>query len=184
MKEIEKYVEENFPRILREISTSFRASETIELTNAEKALIYKYSDDEYEFVNQYLRTNKGKLNEFGRFLDKSLDKLPNYKKLCFRAVKLGSNEIEKYEKAYNSSNIITEYSFLSSSSSRLLAIQFNHNVLFRIQSKKGKDIQKIAKFGINSGQNEKEILFRANSKFNVLDITKENNKTLITIEEV
>ncbi len=63
-------------------------------------------------------------------------------------------------------------------------MQFNHNVLFRIQSKKGKDIQKIAKFGIDSGQNEKEILFKANSKFYVLEVRKENSKTLITLEEV
>ncbi len=184
MKEIEKYVKKNFPKVLREVSTSFRASEASELTNPEKAIIYKYSDDEYQFVNEHLKIHKGKLNEFGRLLDGSLSKLPDYKKLCYRAVKLSANEIKKYMKAYNSSSTITEYSFVSCSRSKLLAMQFSHNVLFRIQSKKGKDIQKIAKFGINSGQNEKEILFRANSKFNVLDMTKENNKTLITMEEV
>ncbi len=184
MEETEKYVKENLSEILRVILTTFRKSEANNLSNSEKALIYKYSDDEYEFVNNYLRTNKGKFNDFGKLLYQSLDKLPDYKKICFRAVKLNSNDIEKYKEALEFSSIITEYSFLSCSSSRLIAMQFNHNVLFRILSKNGKDIQKITKFGIESGQNEKEILFKANTKFYVLDIAEENNKTLITLEEV
>ncbi len=184
MKKIEKYVKKNLPEILTEILVTYRKSEAIELTNFEKALIYKYSDDEYEFVNNHLRNNKGQFNDFGKILNKSLGKLPDYTKLCFRAVKLNSNVIQKYEDALKSSSKITEYSFLSCSTSRLVAMQFNHNVLFRIQSKKGKDIQKIAKFGIDSGQNEKEILFKANSKFYVLEVRKENSKTLITLEEV
>ncbi|MDC8001973.1 ADP-ribosyltransferase [Aequorivita todarodis] len=184
MDEMEKYVEKYLPEILGEILSTFRKNEIPELSNAEKALIYKYSDDEYEFVNQYLRINNGRLNDFGKLLDISLDKLPNYRKLCFRAVHLKPNELKKYIDAFESSNKIIEHSFLSCSSSRLIAMQFNHNVLFRIQSKKGKDIQKIAKFGIESGQNEKEILFKANTVFYVLDVRKENAKTLITLQEV
>jgi len=84
MDEIEKYVEKNLPEILGEILSTFRKNEIPELSNAEKALIYKYSDDEYEFVNQYLRINNGRLNDFGKLLGISLDKLPNYRKLCFR----------------------------------------------------------------------------------------------------
>jgi hypothetical protein len=172
------------PDILREIQSTFRKKENTELSNSEKAIIYKYSDDEYEFVNKHLRINKGKFNKFGNLLNNSLDKLPNYEKLCFRAVTLDSSDLKRYNDVFKSSGKIIEYSFLSCSSSRLIAMQFKYNVLFRIQSKKGKDIQKIAKFGIESGQNEKEILFKANTKFYVLDVRKENNKTLITLEEV
>jgi hypothetical protein len=49
-------------------------------------------------------------------------------------------------------------------------MQYNGNVLFRILSKTGKEIELISKFGSGS-QNEREVLFAPNSDFNVLDVT-------------
>jgi len=46
-----------------------------------------------------------------------------------------------------------------------------------------KEIENVSKFGINSGQNEKEVLFLANTKFNILEIICENEITIITMEE-
>jgi len=55
---------------------------------------------------------------------------------------------------------------------------------FYIISHNGKLIEQFAKYGLHSGQNEKEVLFKPNCKFNILEVTKENGYTLITMEEV
>lgn len=62
-------------------------------------------------------------------------------------------------------------------------MQFSGNVMFRIVSKTGKEIEEISKYGIDS-QNEFEILFLPNTRFNILAVTKENDYTLVTMEEI
>jgi hypothetical protein len=52
-----------------------------------------------------------------------------------------------------------------------------------IIGKSGKEIEKFAKYGEHHPQNEKEVLFRPNIRFKVLEITKSDNYTLITLEE-
>jgi hypothetical protein len=61
---------------------------------------------------------------------------------------------------------------------------FRGNYQFTIICKSGKEIEKFSKYGQYSGQNEKEILFTPNCKFNVLEITKNKDHTLISTEEV
>ena len=53
-----------------------------------------------------------------------------------------------------------------------------------IYSRTGKNIEAFAKYGIYHPQNEKEILFRPNLRFKVLQVTKQHHKTLITLEEI
>jgi len=53
-----------------------------------------------------------------------------------------------------------------------------------IYSRTGKNIEAFAKYGIYYPQNEKEILFRPNLRFKVLQVTKQHHKTLITLEEI
>lgn len=65
-----------------------------------------------------------------------------------------------------------------------MALQFSNSPVFIILSKRGKDIEKIAKFGVDSGQNEKEIVFKSGSRFKVLDIKEAENKITIMLEEV
>ena len=55
---------------------------------------------------------------------------------------------------------------------------------FTIISQTGKDIEKFTKYGFHSGQNEKEILFRPNRKFAVLEVSKLEGSTLILMEEL
>ncbi|HEY8780983.1 MAG TPA: hypothetical protein VIM16_05145 [Mucilaginibacter sp.] len=45
-------------------------------------------------------------------------------------------------------------------------------------------IEKFAKYGFHSGQNEMEILFRPNRRFTILEVTKLNDVTLILMEEL
>jgi hypothetical protein len=56
---------------LREIQTSQRNIELPELNECEKAVIYHYSENGYEQVNELLRESKGqKLSEFRVFFEK------------------------------------------------------------------------------------------------------------------
>lgn len=112
----------------------------------EKTIIYKYTEDGYENVNQALRNGKS-TPPLGIHLINSLKKLPNYKRLCYRAVELGKKELHKYYDAMQKGTTITERSSLSCSKSKSIALAFCQSPLFIILSKRGKDIEKIAKLG-------------------------------------
>lgn len=183
---LKEFVENNFGKEFKEVSTSFRNNELLVLNNFEKTIIYKYSEDFYENINEKLRISKGKnIDDFSNFLIKSLNKLPNYKLMCYRSVNLTNFEINKYAYAFKKKRAVIEYSFVSCSSSRTLANMFSPvNVIFIIHSKSGKQIEKIAKYGINSGQNEKEILFVPNTIFEVLDIKQKDKKKFIYLQQI
>lgn len=185
MTELEKYSNKNLKSEISEIQTSNRNSELNQLTIYEKAIIYKYSNDGFESLNEILRKSKGKkINALGNYLNFSLNKLPNFDGLVYRGAHLSKTELNRYINAFKKNSLITEYSFISSSKSRLIAMSFKGNVLFRMFSRTGKDIEKITKFGISGYPNEKEILFRSNRIFRILDITNESTYMLITMEEV
>lgn len=180
---VKKYVETHLLHELKIVQNSHRQSLLTELNIYEKSVIYKYTSDGYEDLNSRLREGLG-INEFGKHLTQALEKLPDYTLLCYRATKVSGDSIEKYISAMKKETIITEKSFLSCSKSKYIALAFSSSPLFVILSKRGKDIEKIAKFGIESGQNEKEILFKPNSKFRVLNIKEEHKRVTITLEEV
>jgi hypothetical protein len=181
----EIYSKNKLTREISEIQSSKRNLESPELDLYEKALIYKYSEDGYEVVNETLRKSKGKaMTEFGKFLTKVLDKLPDFDGLVYRSANLTKGELKRYTDALSNNELLKEYSFVSTSKSRLIAMVFNGNVLFRIYSRTGKEIEKIAKFGIHGSPNEKEILIKANRNFRLLEITNQPTYTLITMEEV
>lgn len=80
--------------------------------------------------------------------------------------------------------MIIEYAFVSATKSRMVAMQYkgpsrhSPNCLFRIYSKTGKEIEKVAKFG------EQEVLTAPGKNFVVLGIDKELDYSLITMEEI
>lgn len=183
-KELENYVNDKLSNELNVIRSSNRSLYEKNLTNYEKAVIYKYSNDGFEQLNEDLR--EGKANpQLGVFLDICLEKLPDYEGICYRAIKCSKSSLERYYTAFEKGLLVHEKTFLSCSKSKLLALYFSESPLFIILSKSGKSIENIAKFGIESGgQNEQEILFRLNSKFKVLDITEQDNKIIIKLEQV
>ena len=185
MTKIEKYARKYLQNEIRQIQNSSRNAELSELDLFEKAVIYKYSNDGYESLNEMSRRSKGKnLPILGKLLNSTLSKLPNYEGVVYRSANLTKVELKKYEDANKSDSTITEHSFVSSSKSRLIAMEYGGNVLFRILSKTGKEIEKIAKFGIHESSNEREVLFRVNRKFRILEITNQFDYTLITMEEI
>jgi len=136
-------------------------------------------------LNEKLRISKGKaISKYGELLAQTIAKLPDYRGIVFRAVDLTTLEIKKYEETMEKNRILVEHSFISGSKLEAIAYQFGRNSQFIIASRSGKSIEEFAKYGINHPQNEKEILFGPNLTFRVLDVTKQQHKTLITLEEV
>jgi hypothetical protein len=154
------------------------------LSLEEQTLIYKYTEDGYEGLNERLRISKGKdFSEFGKLLNKTVAKLSNYEGITYRAADLTNNEIQKYIKAKEKNSILVEHSFISTSKSKEIAYGFGKSCQFRIFSRSGKEIEGFAKYGVNHPQNEKEVLFRPNLRFRVLEITNHERYALITLEE-
>jgi len=183
MTKLEEYVR-NY--CSRELIEARKKSATIGyLSSEEHALIYKYTEDGYESVNEKLRLSDGRdYSDFGKFLDRTLAKLPDYEDIAYRAVNLTPFEMQKYLDAYANNSILVEHSFISASKSQAVAYEFGNSCQFRIFSRSGKDIEAFAKYGTHHPQNEREVLFRPNCRFEVLEVTKRDNKTLITLEEV
>lgn len=185
MSKLQKYVSVNCPRELNEVRNSAIADVDSKLSIEERTLIYKYTEDGYENLNENLRISEGReISEFGRLLKKTIDKLPDYQDLCYRSVNLTPHEFQKYSNAKNNNGILVEHSFISTSKSKAIAYGFGKNYQFRIFSRTGKLIEEFAKFGKHHPQNEKEVLFKPGTKFSVLEITIVDQSTLITLEEI
>ncbi len=186
MNQLEKYVNQHFQESLESIKNSHRANDLPFLTLEEKTLIYEYTNWEYFSVNKLLRKNKSENTpEFAIHLNKTLSKIPNYKGIVYRGVELPDTVFEAYQKAFFNKTTFIEYGFLSTSQSQIVAQEnFEGDFLFEIFSKTGKSIENIAKFGSYSYDNEYEVLFRKNTHFRVLGITKMSKYTFITLKEV
>lgn len=114
-----------------------------------------------------------------------LEKIPDYQDVVFRGESLTQTQKQRYIDAYEHSNPIQIPTFFSTSKSQLIANQFSkRDTLLTIFSKTGKEIERFAKFGIHSGQNEKEVLFVPNCSFEVLEVSISSSNTLITLEQI
>jgi hypothetical protein len=185
MSEIETYAKTNLAAEILIIDGTDRKNEYPQLTAYEKAVIYKYSDDGFKDINEELRKSKGKnFSDFARHLNIALKQLPGYDGLVYRKVHLTKQELTRYRNALKNNNPLKEFPFTSTTKSRLIAMNFagtttyTPNCLFRIQTKTGKEIDKIAKF------DEKEVLLLPNTIYSVLEVRKEIDYTLITMEEI
>ena len=180
-----KYVHEYLEFELRSVSTGPVSLAASDLSMEERTLIYKYSEDGYEIANRSLRKSLGQTHtQFGKFLETTLKKLPDYKGLVYRSANLSPAELDRYMKAFEKNTILVEHSFISASTSYATANMFGGNCKFEMISKTGKQIELYAKYGLESGQNEYEVLFRPNRKFTVLQVTKMSAHTLIIMEEI
>ncbi|WP_028523932.1 ADP-ribosyltransferase [Runella limosa] len=151
------------------------------LTNFEKAIIYKYSDTGYEDVNELLRLNQGQnLPLFAQLLNECLSKLPDYEGVVYRGEDLSKMQAEIYISAFANGQVITKRQFFSSSRSKQIANMFGKTSV-KIYSKTGKMIEHIANFGINDSQNEREVLFRCNTSFEVVDILQDERGNLLNV---
>lgn len=185
MNRAEKYAKQYLSAEIKEIESSARIDYLPNISIYEKAAILKYTEGGYEDLNECLRKSEGKeKTDLGKIIDQSLSKLDKHKGLVYRCVTLSKKELKRYKDAFELKKPIVEHTFLSTSKSKTTAYMFGKNTIFRIYSRTGKDIEKIAKFGIDHPQNEQEVLFGTGSSFDILDISKEGSLTLITMEEI
>lgn len=163
----EEYANKYLENELKIIDNSDRKIVLPELTIFEKAIIYKYSEDGYQDLNEKLRVNKGKhIPTFGAILSECLEKLPNYTGNVYRSINLTDEEYKRY---LNNDTIIEPF-FISTSRSQLIGNQFG-NFRFEIFSQTGKCIENISKFS-----NEKEVVINYNKAFKVVSINEMNRQ--------
>ncbi len=184
MIELNELVETYLFSAFQEIKSQ-RLTDTV-LSLHEIALIYHYSDSGYENINNTLKKNKGiATNNHIRFLCDTLNKLPDYQGVVFRGVNFDKFQKQRYIDAFNQNKPIQEFCFISTSRSELIANSFSKgDTMCMIFSKTGKQIENFSKFGLHSGQNEKEVLFLPNTIFEVLEILQDTTKTTIILEEI
>lgn len=169
---------------IKEVTSSTRKSAFKNLSNEQRAIIYKYTDDGYKAINQVLRESKGKnLDEFGKHLNSSLNKLPKFEGLIYRGVLLSKASLQRYLKAHEVGELIEEHCFVSCSKSRTIAMTHG-NTLFRIFSRTGRDVELLSKYGTFGDINEKEVILKPNRKFRILEIGNKMGYQEITMEEV
>ena len=183
MQDAKTYVENYLRRELDEFVQRGIGLEETALTLFDKVLIYKYSLDGYEVLNETLRA--GKVHPMAAFLDEALGKLPDYRGFVYRGTVLTKLLKEDYLHKLTQKTVLEEAGFLSTSVSRNIANQFNRNdTLFTIYSFHGKSIEQYSFHGVSNPFNEKEVIFKTKTRFVLLDIEETVGTTLITLEEI
>lgn len=143
-------------------------------------LLDKLNKDEKYAVNKYIGSTSYKINEKLRLnlpldnedrkliehLDKALDKMDNYNGIVTRSVWINSEDIPYFMKDYKVNQITSSNAYMSTTCGE------TYNPEARIQmfinSKTGKDLRKF-------NNEEQEILFKRNTKFNVLKVDDTDN---------
>jgi len=183
MKTLKEYVEKRLSSELEIIQRKRSRKPLQELNIYEETLIYYYTIDGYEKLNEDLR--EGKENSYEIFLNAALDKLSDYVGIVYRGIELTKNQIESLKIAEIENKEITEQAFVSSSKSLLIAKQYSRaNTEVSIISKTGKEIEKYSFYGVDNPQNEQEVLFKSKTKFSVLGVDESEDITKIVLEEI
>ena len=177
--EAKYYVKTHLSDSLQKIVSSQRMDELLELSVYEKAVIFAYTDTQHEALNKMLWESQGTdISDFGLCLEACLEKLESVVGVFYQGARESYCDINRYVKAKENKTIITEYHFLSVTTSQLTARGFG-NILFRIYGKNAKKIDKISKF-----EKEKELVFQRSTQFKVTGVTNNGLFTTITLKEV
>lgn len=164
---------------IKKIDSEINDINEIKLTNEEQYALNKYMGFESYTYNEKLRNdipleeNEIKiLND----LDIALDKMPKYNGTVTRSVCINSDDINYFLKNYKVGNIVKHKAYTSTTKGEIY--NPDARVQMMIKSKNGRDISKYNK-------EEQEILFKRNSKFNVIKIdTSDEFYVRINLEEV
>lgn len=149
-----------------------------DLTKDDVYAINTYTSSEAYTINDALRNGyelDERLTKIVEDLSKALKKMPTYDGVVNRS--LFFNNQKEYDTFINTlynSGIIEFNSFLSTAKD---VYDENEDIRLIIKSKNGKDISMF-------NENEQEVLFDRNSKFEVTDVYTENNKVFFELEEI
>lgn len=144
------------------------------ITNDERRAITRYVSSGYMTLNDSLRNGydmSDKDKQLMKELDKLLDKLPDYEGNVMRSLEV--DDLEAFLDQYQVGEIKTFKEFLSTDTDAIF--NTNPNVIYTIKSKKGKDIRQFNAV-------ESEILFKRNSKFEILEIMYDEKKNILYID--
>ena len=160
-----------------------------ELQNQIEGSKIELSDDEQYAINQYIGPESYKINEVLRndinltkqqekiinYLDKVLDKMPNYEGAVQRSLMLDKKQLKRFLELHQEGNIIKYKAYTSATAGN----RYNDfsNVELLIKSINGKDMRKYNK-------EEQEILFKRNTKFKVIRKEKIDDIYYIQMEEI
>ena len=123
MKTVEKLVETYFKSDYEEFLKRKQGEFITTLSLHEKVLVYKYTKDYYEDLNEALRD--GKEPESAQYLNEVLRKLPDYRDLVFRGTELSEAKKEHFRLRLESGELYTEPAFFSATKSELIANEFS-----------------------------------------------------------
>lgn len=154
------------------------------------------SEDELGLVNRYtygskrcnnygygiVDTTTGKVEDYGGLCqlyypahNAALEKLPRYNGTVFSGISFDSMQLDKYIQEMKSCMASgTEYvnkAFMSSTTNIDRTTIFGDNLMLVIKSKKGVDVKAISHY-----PGEDEVVFRAGSKFKVLNVYQETTR--------
>ena len=182
------YLEYHCPVGWRAVQSGRRAKPLRRLTIVDKAAIYYYSDEGYEVLNRQLHTSGGDNSTlFGQGLVAALAKLPAYAGVVNGGVFLPPEQLQYYRARAQDGQPVSWPAFLSTSQKATIARQYLYssgkNCLFVIQSRTGRLIAEISKYGVD-GQNEYEVLFVPHTRFEVLEVADETGYTRIVLDEL
>jgi hypothetical protein len=140
-----------------------------------------YTSSDYQKLNDALRSKDAtELNAVEPYItvaESGLSQLPNFEGVVYRGIDM--NKIPNLSEKYKIGNVVTEEAFTSSSTIKRGA--FKRDTLITITSQTGKDVSILSDF-----PKQKEILFKPNTKFRVLEVTinEKTGKRYISMEEV
>ena len=167
----------NYQNKVNELQNQIESSK-IELSDKEQYAINQYISPESYKINEALRDGL-KITEQQEKIIKNLDgllnKFPKYKENVTRSLMLDKKELKKFLKNHKVGNNITYRAYTSTT----VGNRYNDlsNVELHIKSKNGRDIRKFNK-------EEQEILFKRNSKFQIINLKTIDNVYHIFMEEI
>ena len=165
--------------VLHEYSSWPLASGT---TILEASSIIQYTGGDFQTLNPLLRSKVPPKSAivYRDHMNRALEKLPSYQGI----VKRGIWPFPDWEKVYFQDGIVEEKAFVSTTSDQNMK-EFDAPIRFLIHSRNGKDISRLTQ-----NPNEKEVLFKAGSRFRVISVERNSelrgvpNEIRITLLEV
>lgn len=169
-----------------------------DMTPEEILAVEIYGDTSYKRTNDYLRNESEyrsaskedaytqrlvKYQEnYVKLMNQALDKLPNYESVVYRGGDFAPNILNQYITAFTKGSILTEKAFMSTSKHAGTAL--GGNTQFVIQSKTGKQVEKIMEHSSQGGASEGEVLFKPGTRFRVTGVKQQSGRTFISMEQV
>lgn len=148
----------------------------LDLSEAELVAINAYTGTYYRTLNGALRSgdaiSAARVEPFRSMLNAALDKMPVYEGLTKRGAYLDATAMSGLEVG----KVLKEQAFLSTSYGDGA---FDGNVRYVIYSKNGKNIERLSSFS-----SEQEVLFKAGTEFEIIDVIEDDGVLTVTMKEL